>query len=143
MDLLIAKAASLEDKIAANTKNAEEEIKIINDFMLNRNSKIQGQIDGILSMLEAYIRDNGDKTISLPHGTLKLHKKPDKVEIIDMKLFLSKASESMLTVVPESVKPNLNKIKNYMKMSGKVPLGVKKVDGIEEFKLSINKNSEV
>ena len=140
-DLLIAKVSHLEQKIASNFKTAEEEIKIINDFVLSRNSRIQGQIDGILSMLEAYIRGKGEKTITMCHGVLKLHKKPDKVEITDMELFLKNANGSMLTVVPESVKPSITKIKNYIKMSGRIPLGVSKSEGTEEFKLTINNNN--
>jgi len=146
-DLLIAKVDHLEKKIAANFRSAEDEVKIINDFALTKNSRIQGQIDGIMSMLEAYIRDKNEKdanlkTISLAHGTLKLHKKPDKVEITDMDLFLANANEAMLTMVPESVKPNLSKIKNYIKMSGRVPSGVTKSDGTDTFKLTINQNNK-
>lgn len=148
MDLLIAKVGHLEEKIASNFKSAEEEVKIINDFALSKNSRIQGQIDGIMSMLESFIRDlneknNNIKTISLAHGTLKLHKKPDKVEVIDLELFMNHATEELLTKLPESYKPNLNKIKNYIKMSGRVPFGVTKTDGTDEFKLTINKTNEV
>ena len=53
-----------------------------------------------------------------------MHKKPDKVEIEDIDLFLKKAKPEMLTVVPEQVKPDLNKIKNYIK-SKPVPPGIK------------------
>jgi len=142
-DLLIAKVDHLEKKIATNFKSADEEVKIINDFVLTKNSRIQRQIDGIMSMLEAYIRDKNEKdasikTISLAHGSLKLHKKPDKVEITDLDLFLANANEAMLTMVPESVKPSIQKIKSYIKMSGRVPLGVTKSDGTDTFKLTIN-----
>lgn len=148
MDLLIAKIGHLEGKIASIFKSAEEEVKIINDFALSKNSKIQGQIDGCTNILEAYMRDqnekdNNIKTISLAHGCLKLHKKADKVEITDMESFLSKASSSMLTVVQESVKPSVQKIKQYIKMSGRIPLGVTKSVGSDEFKLTINNNKEM
>jgi hypothetical protein len=140
-DLLIAKAAQLEEKIASNFKTAEEEVKIINDFYLKKNAKIQESIEGISRLLEEYIRSKGEKTISLPHGTLKLHKKPDKVEVADLDLFMQYATEELLTVVPESFKPNLNKIKNYIKLSGRIPKGVNRIEGTEEFKLTINYNS--
>ena len=71
---------------------------------------------------------------------LKLHKKPDKIEVSDLDLFISKATSEMLTIVPESVKPNLSKIKNYIKFSGRVPLGITQIEGTEEFKLTINNN---
>jgi translation initiation factor 2 alpha subunit (eIF-2alpha) len=62
---------------------------------------------------------------------------PDKVEITDMELFLSKANSQMVTVVPESIKPDLTKIKAFVKMTTKVPEGVSFIQGKEEFKLSI------
>ena len=139
-DLLIKKISGLEEKIARNFKIAEEEVKIINDFYLKKNSKIKEAIDGIARILEEYIRGKGEKTITFPAGTLKLHKKPDKVEITDLDLFLKYATEDLLTKVPESYKPNLTKIKAYMKYSGRVPKGVSKVEGTEEFKLTLNNN---
>lgn len=140
-DLLIAKAASFEEKIAGNFKIAEEEVKIINDFYLKKNSRLQEAIDGITRLLEEYIRGKGEKTIFLPHGTLKLHKRPDKIEVSDQELFITKATSEMITLVPESVKPNLNKIKSYIKLSGRVPQGVIVIEGTEEFKLTINSNN--
>ena len=41
-----------------------------------------------------------------------MHKKPDRVEIEDLDLFLKKAKPEMLTIIPEQVKPDMNKIKN-------------------------------
>ena len=70
-DLLIAKVAGLEAKIASNFRTAEEEVKIITDFYLKKNSKVQEVINGISRLLEEYIRSKGEKTITLPHGTLK------------------------------------------------------------------------
>ena len=50
-----------------------------------------------------------------------MHKKPDKVEIENLELFLSKSKPEMLTVIPEQVKPDLNKIKNYIKSKCNAP----------------------
>ena len=61
-----------------------------------------------------------------------MHKKPDKVEITDIELFLSNAKPNMLTVIPETVKPDLNKIKAFVKIKS-VPLGVTVTEGKEEF----------
>lgn len=145
-DLLIRKIAGLECQIARNFKIAEDEIKIINDFYLRKNTKLQESKDGIARLLEEFIRernrvDPNVKTISLPNGVLKLRKQPDKVEVSDLDLFLKSANSEMLTIVPESVKPNLTKIKSFIKMSGRTPAGVTKIEGSEEFKLTLNNNN--
>ncbi len=50
------------------------------------------------------------------------------------------ATEELLTKVPESYKPNLSKIKSYIKFSGRVPKGISQIPGYEDFKLTINNN---
>ncbi|MBU2493260.1 MAG: host-nuclease inhibitor Gam family protein [Bacteroidetes bacterium] len=136
-DLIIKEISDLYNLIARTIKEAESEIEIINDWALNRNVKHQEKIEFLQKKLEAFIRSQNQKTINLPHGTLKIRKKADKVEITDMDEFLKSATQMMLTVVPESVKPNLNGIKTAMKMSGKVPKGVEVIEGTEEFSLKI------
>jgi hypothetical protein len=66
-----------------------------------------------------------------------MHKKPDKIEVEDLELFLKKAKPEMLTVIPEQVKPNLNKIKSYIKTKP-VPKGIKLIEGKEEFSYKLN-----
>ncbi len=66
-----------------------------------------------------------------------MHKKPDRVEIEDLELFLKKAKPEMLSIIPEQLKPDLNKIKNYIK-NKPVPPGVKVIEGKEEFSYKLN-----
>lgn len=136
-DLLILEVSKLEAEIAVNFEEAKKEVEIINDWALNHNSAIQEKVDFLKLKLEAYIREESKKTISLPHGELKIRKMPDKVEITDMDLFLAKANSQMLTVIPETVKADLNKIKAFIKTSTKIPDGVSVVEGTEQFKLTL------
>jgi len=53
-----------------------------------------------------------------------------------MEVFLAGANSQMVSVVPETVKPDLNKIKAFIKMTTKVPAGVNLIEGKEEFKLT-------
>ena len=114
-DLLMLELQKLQSEIENNFNEAEREINIIKQWSLLRNSKLNGKIEWIEKKLEAYIREENKKTIEMPHGILKMHKKPDKVEITDLELFLKHAKPEMLTVVPEQIKPDMNKIKAYMK----------------------------
>ena len=88
---------------------------MIKNWALTKNSKLQNRIDWLAIKLEAFIREQKEKTIELPNGVLKMHKKPDKVEITDLDVFLKHARSELLTIVPEQVKPDLNKIKAWMK----------------------------
>ena len=73
------------------------------------------------------------KTLDLPNGTMKLHKKPDRVEITDINEFLASANVEILTIIPEQVKPDLNKIKSLIKRTGKAPVGTQLIEGVETF----------
>lgn len=141
-DVIVMEVAKLEEEISNNFTEMEKEIEIIKDWTLKRNSIFQERVNFLKLKLESYIREEGKKTIDLPHGTLKIRKMPDKVEITDLNLFLSKATAEMLTVIPEQVKPDLNKIKSFIKMTTKVPEGVMLIEGKEEFKLTLKTNSK-
>ncbi len=142
-DLLIAEVSRLENEIAGNFTEAEKEAAIISDWALRKNATLQERSAFLKLKLEAYIREEGKKTIDLPHGVLKIRKSPDKVEISDMEVFLANANSQMVNVVPESVKPDLSKIKAYMKMTGGKPIaGVTVIEGVESFKLTLRNQGE-
>ena len=141
-DLLVAEISKLEEEVSHNFRQAEDEAKIIHDWALKRNSSIQEKIDRLKLKLEAFIREQNKKTIDLPHGILKIRKMPDKVEISDMEAFLKNASQALITVVPETIKPNLVKIKASIKKTTRVPEGVSVTEGKDEFKLTL-KTKEV
>ena len=136
-DLLLLSIRTLSQQIAYNFNEAEKECSLINNFVLHKNTQLQERIKWLELKLEAFIREREEKTITLPNGTLKMHKKPDKVEIEDLELFLKKAKPEMLTIIPEQVKPDLNKIKTYIKTKP-VPPGVKILEGKEEFSYKLN-----
>lgn len=136
-DLLLLGIRKLSSQIEYNFHEAEKECSMINNFVLHKNSQLQERIKWLELKLEAFIKERGEKTITLPNGTLKMHKKPDKVEIEDLELFLKKAKPEMLTIVPEQVKPDLNKIKAYIKTKP-VPAGIKIIEGKEEFSYKLN-----
>ena len=141
-DLLLLQIKQLQETIELNTSTAEREVQIINEWALNKNYALQVKIDWIEKKLEAFIRERKEKTISLAHGVLKFHKKPDKIEISDPELFLKHARPEMLTIVPESVKPDLLKIKAYMKTRSSPPLGITIIEGKEEFSYKLNNRKE-
>ena len=134
-DLLLLEISKLQQQITDNFQQAEIEIQIINNWAFQKNSKLQDRISFYEKKLEAYIREEGLKTIEMPNGTLKLHKKPDKAEITDIDIFLQHAKQELVNIIPEQVKPDLNKIKSYIKLHKVIPEGVTVTEGKEEFSL--------
>lgn len=141
-DLILIEIGKLQSDIESNFAEAEKEIEIIKEWSLNKNSKLQDKIDFLSRKLETYIREEGKKTIELPHGDLKFHKKQDKVEIADLELFLQSATSDMIRTQPEEIKPDLNKIKAYIKEKGRIPKGVNVIEGKEEFSYKLKNGKE-
>ena len=140
-DLLLLEIRKLQTQIEYNFNQAEKECQMINSFTLHKNAQLQEKIRWSEMKLEAFIREKQEKTIALANGTLKMHKKPDKIEIDDLNVFLKNARPEMLTVIPEQVKPDINKIKAFIKTKP-VPPGVKLIEGKEEFTYKLNKEAE-
>ncbi|MCE1168218.1 MAG: host-nuclease inhibitor Gam family protein [Sphingobacteriia bacterium] len=141
-DLLLTQVQQMQDQIAHNFSEADKEVAIIKQWALNKNHGLQVKIEWIEKKLEAFIRERKVKTLDLPHGVLKVHKKPDKVEITDLELFLKNARPEMLSVMPESVKPDLSKIKAYVKTHYTPPPGIKVIEGKEEFSYKLNNRKD-
>src|SRR5664279_5374787 len=114
-DLVLLQIKNLQGQIASNFSESEKEIQHINNWVLQRNMLLDERCKMLERKLEAFIRERQVKTIELPNGTLKMHKKPDKVEIEDLELFLKHARPEVLTIIPEQVKPDLGKIKVFIK----------------------------
>ncbi len=137
-DLLLLQVKELTKRIEYNFSQSEKECSMINNFVLHKNAQLQEKINWLELKLESFIKARNEKTISLPNGTLKMHKKADKLEIEDIDLFLKKAKPEMLTIIPAQLKPNLNAIKSYIKTKP-VPPGIKIIEGRTEFSYTLSK----
>ncbi len=140
-DLLLAEIKKMRMQIEYNFNEAEKEVKIINKFVLKKNTVLDERIKTIERKLEMFIREKDVKSISLANGTLKMHKKQDRIEIIDMETFLKYASKELLDFVPESYKASITKIKQWIKFKP-VPKGVTVVQGKPEFSYTLNNGKE-
>jgi len=140
-DLMLLAIKKYQSEIKRNFEEGDKECQLIQSFVLSKNSQIQEKVIWLERKLEAYIREQEEKTISLPNGTLKMHKKPDRVEVDDLELFLKNARKEWLTVIPEQLKPNLLAIKNHIK-TRPTPKGVKVIEGEIEFSYKLNNEEE-
>ena len=104
-DLLLLQIQQLQNQIAYNFNEAEKECSMINGFIIHKNAQLQERMRWLEIKLEAFIRERKEKTIDLAHGTLKLHKKPDKVEISDMELLSNMQSQKCSQSFPNLLSP--------------------------------------
>lgn len=146
-DLVLIEIRDLTARIETTLEQAAEEKQIIDDWALTRSAKLQERIDFLSKKLEAFMTDrheqSGVKTIDLANGQLKVRKKPDRVEVEDMEQFLLHASRDLISTAPESVKPDLMAIKQFVKRTGgRAPKGVRIVEGKEEFSYKLKENGK-
>lgn len=135
-DLAVLKIQTLQTEVDSLTEEANKEIQIIREWQNRQTVPIQEEIEYLERKLHDFMTLQNNKTIELAHGILKLHKKPDRVEIADMDLFLKSATPEMITIIPEQIKPDLNKIKAFIK-SQYIPEGVDIIPGEREFSYKI------
>lgn len=140
-DLLLLQIKQINNQISYNFSQAEKECSMINNFVLQKNAQLQEKVKWFELKLEGFIRERGVKSIPLTNGTLKMHKKPDRVEVKDLELFLKNARKELVTVIPEQLKPNLAAVKNFIK-TRPTPPGIKVIEGQVEFSYSLNKEEE-
>lgn len=140
-DLLLLQIKQINNQISYNFSQAEKECSMINNFVLQKNAQLQEKVRWLELKLEGFIRERGVKSIPLTNGTLKMHKKPDRVEVEDLELFLKNARKELVTVIPEQLKPNLAAVKNFVK-TRPTPIGIKVIEGQVEFSYSLNKEEE-
>ncbi len=136
-DLVLIEIRKLEKQIENNFDTAEKEQAIIAAWAVNKNAVLKERADLLRQKLKGYLQERGLKTLDLANGTLKMRKSPDKVEITDLEKFLASATGEMISVIPEQVKPDLNKLKAYIKYHKRIPDGVQLIEGTESFTIKL------
>lgn len=142
IDTILMEISKLQTEIEHNFKQAEEEKKLIDEWAISRNAKIQERADWLTKKLEAWMAEHPDtKTVDLPHGQLLRRKQIDKFEVTDLELFMTNKNLSQLTnLQPEIIVPSKEKIKAFYKMTTKLPAGVELISGVEKFSIKIKQN---
>lgn len=140
-DLILMEMQKLTNGMEENVRAAEAEIKIIKDFYLGKNFKAQEKIEYLEKKLNQFmLEQEEERTISLPHGTIRLRKGRDKIIVEDLQTFMENKFSHELINIKQDFKPDLTKIKAYLTRSGgKVIPGVVVVPGnANEFSYKLN-----
>jgi hypothetical protein len=141
-DLMLLEIRNLQEEIERVFEQAERERTIIKNWAITKNSKLTNRIEWISKKLELFLKEEDVKTLELAFGTIRFRKQPDRIEIVDDELFLNNATSNMLTIVPESAKADLSKIKAFIKRSGRIPQGCEMIPGSIKFSYNINNHKE-
>jgi len=141
-DMMLLEIRNLQEEIEQTFEQAERERNIIKNWAITKNSKLTNKIEWLSKKLELFLKEEDVKTLELAFGTIRFRKQPDRIEIVDDELFLNNATSNMLTIVPETAKADLNKIKAFIKRTGRIPQGCEEFPGEIKFSYKINNHKE-
>jgi hypothetical protein len=136
-DQLLMAVSTLDTEMADVHKLADDEIQLIENYRAKELARLDKKRSWLLWNLEQFMRSTSEKTIRLPHGTLKVRKGRDRVAIVAMEKFLSVANKlGLLRKVPEAYNPDNSAILDYVKKTGEIPAGVEYIPAGSKFTYS-------
>ena len=140
VDMVLKEICSLNADISKILEQAEEERKIITEWALQRSAKLNEKAEWLSKKLEAFMneQDPATRTIDLAHGQLLRRKQVEKIVVENLEQFLQNNNLAELTTTsPEVIKPDLAKIKEFYKMTKKIPLGTSLVESKDKFSIKL------
>jgi hypothetical protein len=138
-DRMLAAVSILEGQMEEVNDLVEKEIKLLEEYRSNELSRLDKKRSWLVFNLEAYARNSGEKTVRLPHGTLKLRRGRDKAVVVALNEFLKIGQKlGLLRKVPESVTPDLQAILNHVHSTGEIPAGIQVIPADVKFTYSTN-----
>jgi len=141
LDLILIEIRKLEEQVEKNFDTAAQEREIIKNWALERNTMLSSRIEWLSKKLELYLREEKLKTLDLPNGIIRIRKQPEKITVIDEEKFFKKATNALLNIIPETAKPDLLKIRSWIKRTGRVPDGVEIQSPEDKFSYTIKRNN--
>ena len=143
-DQALAAIEVIENKVAEIEQIAQQEIDLITAWKEAETAKLQNKINWLSFNLEKFIRSTGDSTITLAHGTIKIRKSRDKIDIVDLQKFsVMGQRHGLLRHINATDEPDMNAIRAFIKINGgKPPLGVMLTPGQLKFSYSTNTKGE-
>ena len=140
-DQLLTAIGTLEQRADEINELADSEIKLIEEYRKREITKVQKKISWLSWNLEQFVRSSGEKTINLPHGSLKLRLGRDKVTVVELQRFLDVPSnQKYLKIIPESYEPDIQAIHDHIKATGHIPDGVDMKPAESKFSYTIRSN---
>ena len=138
-DQILAAIAKLEEGMAEVNDLCDSELKLIEEYRANELSRLDKKRSWLLFNLEGFMRSTGEKTVRLPHGSLKLRKGRDKAAVVALDEFLKIGPKlKLVRTIPEQITPDIQAIINHIKATGEIPAGVQFNPGDTRFSYTTN-----
>jgi hypothetical protein len=133
-DQLLSAIAVLEGEMSKVNDLVEKEQKLLEEYRSKELARLDKKRGWLEFNLDGFMRSTGEKTLSLPHGVLKLRKSRDKVAIVDQDQFLEAGKRlGLVRMVPEQLTPDILAILHHVKTTGEIPNGVEYIAGDTKF----------
>ncbi len=138
-DRMLAAIAALEEDMAEVNELCDKELKLIEEYRANELARLDKKRSWLVFNLDGFMRSTGEKTLRLPHGSLKLRKGRDKVAVVALDEFLKIGSKlKLVRSVPEQITPDIQAIINHIKTTGEIPAGVQFIPADVRFSYTTN-----
>ena len=142
-DEMLAAIAVLEGQMREVQELCEKEAKLIEEYRARELARIDKKRSWLLFNLEGFTRSSGNKTIRLPHGTLKLRKCRDRVVVVAVEKFLEVGRMlGLIRKIPAFEAPDVQAILHRIQTTGDIPDGVEYIPGEIHFSYTINGGSD-
>jgi hypothetical protein len=136
-DQILAAIARLEEGMEEVNGLCEKESKLIEEYRANELARLDKKRSWLVFNLEGFMRSTGEKTVRLPHGSMKLRRGRDKAVVVAMEEFLKIGQNlGLVRKVPESMVPDLQAVLNHVKLTGEIPRGIEVIPADVKFTYS-------
>ena len=138
-DKMLATITVLEEQMAGANELVDKEIRLLEKYRSNELSRLEKKRSWLVFNLDGFMRNSVEKTIRLPHGTLKLRKGRDKIAVVSLEKFLAIGEKlGLVRTVPESAAPDIQAILTRIKTTGEIPDGVEFIPAETRFSYITN-----
>jgi hypothetical protein len=138
-DQILAAIGKLEEGMAEVNELCEKELRLVEEYRTNELSRLDKKRCWLVFNLDGFMRSTGEKTLRLPHGSLKLRKGRDKVAVVALEEFLKIGPRlKLVRSVPEQIMPDIQAIINHIKTTGEIPTGVQFIPADVRFSYTTN-----
>jgi hypothetical protein len=138
-DRMLSAVAVLGSQMEEVNQLVEKEIQLLEGYRSSELSRLDKKRSWLVFNLDGFMRSTGEKTLRLPHGSLKLRKGRDRVAVVALEKFLEIAPKlGLVRTVPEQLTPDIQAILQRIKTTGDIPNGVQYIPADVRFSYTTN-----
>ena len=120
-DALLGNLAKIEAQMSAVCDLVASEARLLEDYRKTELERLEKKRSWIVWNLSTWMNTQGEKTVRLIRGVLKLRLGRDKIEITDQAAFQKVGEKLGLLRITTKTEPDLNAIRAYLKTHDSLP----------------------